>query len=84
MTDGLNKWERFLDSLSTEGGHIVLWFGGVLLGAVLVKSGIPYGHEMMVASMSGLGISLKSGARSNSTRRENANNSGNHDPVIGS
>ena len=70
MNDKLNRWERFLDSLSTEGGHIILWILGMCLGMVCVKIGIPYGHEIMVGSMSGLGISLKSGARSNATRRE--------------
>ena len=64
----LNFWERFLDSLSTEGGHIVLWIATLLLGAVFVKMGIEYGHEIMVGAIAGLGISLKSATRSNNTR----------------
>ena len=64
----LNFWERFLDSLSTEGGHIVLWIATLLLGAAFVKMGIEYGHEIMVGAIAGLGISLKSATRSNSTR----------------
>lgn len=84
MTDPLNTWERFLDSLSTEGGHIVLWTCGMIVGAVCVKIGIPYGHEIMVGAMSGLGISLKSGARSNLTRRDTAHQNGaGVDPIGG-
>ena len=68
MSDKVNTWERFLDSLSTEGGHIVLWIMILALGAVFVKMGIEYGHEIMVGAVAGLGISLKSGTRSNNTR----------------
>ena len=64
----VNIWERFLDSLSTEGGHIVLWIAILILGAAFVKMGIEYGHEIMVGAVAGLGISLKSATRSNNTR----------------
>lgn len=69
MNDRVNRWERFLDSLSTEGGHIVLWIALLGLGAAFVKMGIEYGHEIMVGAVAGLGISLKSGVRSNNTRQ---------------
>ena len=72
MNNHLNTWERFLDSLSTEGGHIVLWIMTLLLGATFVKLGIEYGHEIMVGAVAGLGISLKSGVRSNNTRQNSA------------
>ena len=68
MTNGLNKWERFLDSLSTEGGHLVLWIILIVCGVVMEKVGIPYGHEVIVSSVTGFGIALKTGARSNNTR----------------
>ena len=64
----LNRWERFLDSLSTEGGHIIVWGAGIAFGALCVKAGIAYGHEIMVGAVAGLGIALKNGARSNNTR----------------
>lgn len=66
--NNLNTWERFLDSLSTEGGHIVIWMCGIVLGGIFIKLGIPYGHEVTVGAFAGLGITLKSGARSNNTR----------------
>lgn len=70
MNERLNIWERFLDSLSSEGGHIVLWIGIMLIGAVFQHFGITYGHEIMVGAMSGLGISLKNSTRSNKTRHD--------------
>ena len=65
----VNLWERFLDSLSTEGGHIAVWMTLLVAGALCVKLSIAYGHEIMVASLTGLGICLKGSARSNLTRQ---------------
>lgn len=66
--NSLNKWERFLDSISTEGGHVVLWLVLIATGVVMEKLGNAYGHEVIVSSVTGLGIALKTGARSNNTR----------------
>ncbi len=68
----LNWWERFLDSLSTEGGHIAVWFCLILVGVLLALcSSLSFSERIVTDSILGLALILKAGSvRSNKTRQE--------------
>lgn len=62
-------WERWLDSLASEGGHIVLWSCGVLFGVFCYELGYDIlGDRICASAITGLGISLKT-VNSNYRRR---------------
>lgn len=44
------KWQSFLDSLDSAGGHILILTGGVLVGCVALKVSVTDGHTIIVAS----------------------------------
>lgn len=59
-----------IDKLATEGGHILICLMLLVMGAVMFKLQIPYGHELMISagsilerSMGGTIISNLNGKR---------------------
>ncbi len=63
-------WSEFLDSLASEGGHIVLWSSGVGFGVFVVWMGYDIlGDRIIAGAITGLGIALKT-ANSNAKRKQ--------------
>lgn len=44
------RFQRFLDSLATDGGHILLLALGAVLGAAMAHYGIADGHTVLIGS----------------------------------
>lgn len=59
------KWQRFLDSLDTMGGHLFVLASAALFGCALAYSGNPDGHTVLV----GAGGALLALLRSNTSAR---------------
>lgn len=64
----INAWERWLDSLDTAGGHLVILFALVLVGVVMSQFGMMKGEDVQVGAFSALLMALKE-VHSNYTRR---------------
>lgn len=62
-------WQDFLDSLNSDGGHILLLAVMVWLGMVGAKLAFPKSEDLFVGAFTALLILLKS-AGSNKSRRE--------------
>ena len=63
-------WSEFLDTLASEGGHIILWATGVVFGVVVVWIGFDIlGDRIIAGAITGLGIALKT-ANSNAKRKQ--------------
>ena len=66
----LNKWERFLDSFDSAGGHLIGAFVVTVLGMIAEKLAISYGHEIQVVGVGAMLMVLKGAATSNQKRKE--------------
>lgn len=54
------RWQRFLNSLDSMGGHLFMLAGGVLLGCALTYIGIVDGHTIVIGSGGALLAMLRS------------------------
>lgn len=66
----MNGWKNFLDSLATDGGHIVIFvfliIFGVLLDVIKVVDEMQ-AHEITAGAFGALMYSMKSGKSNNGT-----------------
>ena len=69
-TQVITNWERFLDSFDSSGGHIILLLVLLLIGALLWRSGVPKGEDIMIGAFGALLGALRT-AHSNHTRQQN-------------
>lgn len=53
-------WQRFLNSLDSMGGHLLLLVGGILLGCALLYLKLADGHTVLVGSGGALLALLRS------------------------
>lgn len=65
----MRAWQDFLDTLNTDGGHILLLAIMVWLGMIGMKYAVPKSDDLYVGAFTALLILLKS-AGSNKTRRD--------------
>lgn len=54
------RWQRFLNSLDTMGGHLAVLACGVLIGCGLMALGIADGHTVLIGSGGALLALLRS------------------------
>lgn len=57
------KWQRFLDSLDSGGGHLFVLGLGVLLGCALMRVSLTDGHTIIVGCGGALLAMLRPKAR---------------------
>lgn len=62
-------WQDFLDSLNSDGGHILNLTLLVCLGMVAMFYQLPKGEDLFIGALAGLLVMLKT-AGSNKTRRD--------------
>jgi hypothetical protein len=65
----MHFFKEFLDALNTDGGHMVLALGLLLLGLVCVaRWNIAEGKELFIFAMGVLGMAMKSSGKANGVK----------------
>lgn len=61
----MHFWKEFLDSLDSNGGHLVIAFALFLIGMALSLKGIDSGREVTNLSLGALFMAIKSNRQAN-------------------
>jgi hypothetical protein len=65
----MRSWHDFLDSLDSDGGHIIVLLALIVIGAVAFRHGFPKAEDVIMGAFGALLLMLKA-AGSNREHRE--------------